>query len=190
MIEIPAFFSGYRKTFGRIKQKQIQPIEKLIAMMDADQRIVGRKEYWAYMLATVKHETADTFLPVKEAYWMTEKWREKHLRYHPWYGRGYVQLTWETNYAMAKRVLGVDFLADPDLVMVPEHAYEIMVQGMLDGWFTGKCLGDYLGSRTAQANPFKAYTKCRRIINGRDRDNEIAGLAMNFEKVLTLGGMR
>lgn len=40
----------------------------------------------AYVLATVDWETNKTFKPVKEAYWLSENWRKKNLRYYPFYG--------------------------------------------------------------------------------------------------------
>ena len=49
----------------------------------------------AYVLATAYWETARTMEPVREAFWMSEEWRRANLRYFPWYGRGFVQLTWE-----------------------------------------------------------------------------------------------
>lgn len=51
------------------------------------------------MIGTVAIETASTFAPVREAFWLDEAWRAANLRYHPYYGRGYIQLTWESNYA-------------------------------------------------------------------------------------------
>ena len=64
----------------------------------------------AYIMATAWWETAHTVEPVKEAYWVknAEAWRKKNLRYYPWYGRGYVQLTWERNYIHAGKQLGLD----------------------------------------------------------------------------------
>ena len=52
----------------------------------------------AYVLATAYHETAHTMKPVREAFWLSEGWRRDNLRYYPWYGRGYAQLTWRRNY--------------------------------------------------------------------------------------------
>jgi hypothetical protein len=48
----------------------------------------------AYVLATTQWETAQTFKPVREAFWKDEEWRRVNLaRYYPYYGRGFVQLT-------------------------------------------------------------------------------------------------
>ena len=48
------------------------------------------------VLATVEWETNKTFQPVREAYWLNEDWRRAHLKYYPYYGRGFVQLTWKS----------------------------------------------------------------------------------------------
>ncbi len=61
--------------------------------------------FTAYALATACHETAYTMQPVREAFWLSENWRRTHLRYYPFYGRGYVQLTWKANYERADREL-------------------------------------------------------------------------------------
>lgn len=50
------------------------------------------------MAGTLAIETASTFAPVREAFWLDEAWRQNNLRYYPYYGRGYIQLTWESNY--------------------------------------------------------------------------------------------
>ncbi|MGR9074141.1 MAG: peptidoglycan-binding protein, partial [Gammaproteobacteria bacterium] len=64
---------------------------------------IGLKTQVSYVLATTQWETAQTFRPVKEAYWLSEDWRKNNLRYFPYYGRGYVQLTWEKNYEKYSR---------------------------------------------------------------------------------------
>src|SRR5690554_6137901 len=76
----------------------------------------------AYLLATAMRETGHTMKPVKEAYWLSEAWRKKNLRYYPWYGRGYVQLTWEENYKKAQKILGLGtkLTDNPDSVMDPD----------------------------------------------------------------------
>jgi len=102
-----------------------------------------------------------------------------HSQYpYLYYGRGYVQLTWYFNYENASKKIGVDFLNNPDLVMNKNHAVKIMVQGMKDGWFTGKKLSDYINQSK------KDYLNARRIINGTDKDKLISGYAETFEKAL------
>ena len=73
----------------------------------------------AYVLATVQWETAQTFRPVREAFWLSEDWRRRNLRYYPYYGRGFVQITWKNNYEKYSKLLGVDLVNNPDLAMEP-----------------------------------------------------------------------
>ena len=157
MIDKKLFFDNYRKKFGIIYQEQVEPLETLLKFMENDYRLKDKRHYWAYMLATTKHETGDTFLPVKEAYWLSENWRKKNLRYYPWYGRGYVQLTWEPNYKKASKLIGINFTSDPDLILRYEYSYNVMAHGMITGWFTGKSLRDYLDKEPRDL--FKAFVK-------------------------------
>lgn len=136
----------------------------------------------AYVLATSDWETAHTHKPVKEAYWLDESWRRNHLRYYPWYGRGFVQLTWEVNYKRAQEELGLGTMLtdDPDKALDPEIACDIIIKGMIEGWFTGKKLSDYI---TLQRSDFVG---ARRIINGTDRAVEIASLAEDYDELLLM----
>jgi putative chitinase len=138
----------------------------------------------AYVMATAWWETAHTVEPVKEAYWVknAEAWRKKNLRYYPWYGRGYVQLTWERNYIHAGKQLGLDLTTNPESVMVPDVSAQILVTGSLEGWFTGKKLGDYI---TLSKSDFKG---ARRIINGTDKASAIAAIARAYDTALKAEG--
>lgn len=78
------------------------------------------------MLATVAIETAHTFQPVREAFWLDEDWRRNNLRYYPFYGRGFVQLTWLSNYQEAGTEIGIDLVDNPDLAMDPQYAADIL----------------------------------------------------------------
>ena len=128
----------------------------------------------AYILATAEWETNHTWKPVKEAYWTSEAWRKKHLRYYPYFGRGYVQITWKENYEKFGKLLGVDLVQHPDLALYPEYAAFILVYGMKHGIFTGKKLDDYITGRVSM------YADARRIINGTDKAGTIASMARDF----------
>jgi len=155
----------------------------------------------AYAMATAYHETVHTMLPIKEmggsAYYtrlydiggrnpdrarkMGNTAAGDGCRYC---GRGYVQLTWKSNYAKAGQALGADLVGQPDLAMKPDIAAAIMVRGMQEGWFTGKKLAHYLPSGSGTAAQFK---DARRIINGTDKDSLIAAYAVEFQKALGAG---
>jgi putative chitinase len=146
----------------------------------------------AYVLATEYHETNKTMQPVKEAYWLSEDWRKTHLPYYPWYGRGKAEITWEKNYRFATKrltelgVTGVDLIANPDQALDPVIATKILIVGMLEGWFTGKALRDFIPAVATRVN----YKNCRQVVNGHDDDDLIAGYAIEFEKGLRLGDWR
>ncbi|HEX8059168.1 MAG TPA: hypothetical protein VF481_21040 [Novosphingobium sp.] len=148
----------------------------------------------AYALATAFHETNATMQPVREAYWLSEAWRKKNLvRYYPWYGRGYVQLTWEDNYKKADRKLGLGgaLLANRDLAMDPEIAARIMRGGMDEGWFSRDRQGPHNFRRhlPAQGHATEAqFIAARWIINRNDKDKLIARHALQFQTALAKGG--
>ena len=77
-------------------------------------------------IATISVETASTFAPCREAFWLSEEWRKNNLRYYPYYGRGYIQLTWDYNYRTYGQLLGLDQLEqEPDLALDPNNAARI-----------------------------------------------------------------
>jgi putative chitinase len=59
------FFDSFKKEFGPLEQKQVAGLEFLLTAMEADEH-VSDVRHFAYMLATTKHETADTFHPIHE----------------------------------------------------------------------------------------------------------------------------
>lgn len=144
----------------------------------------------AYVLATEYHETARRMEAVREGLNVSDAWRRKNLRYYPWYGRGEIQLTWEKNYRFATQRLkelgyeGVDLIANPDQALDPVISTAVMIHGMLEGWFTDKKLRDYLPAEPTREH----YKNARRIVNGTDKADLIAGYAVEFEKALKLGG--
>ena len=174
------FFNIVRRQLhqGKLNQEQVDGYEAILNELDCYNLSTQEK---AYMLATAYHETKYTMQPVREAYWMSEAWRKKNLRYYPHYGRGYVQLTWPFNYERADRELGLNgaLVANLDLAMQPDIAAKIMIYGMREGWFTKFKLSDYIKKGKAD------YAGARRIINGTDDARLIAGYAETFEKALS-----
>ncbi len=188
-----AFFDSVRASgiFGSaLKPDQVKGLE---AVLGAARAAGWPLAFTAYALATACHETAYTMQPVREAFWLSESWRRTHLRYYPHYGRGYVQLTWKSNYGKADRELELGGrLSDSlDLALDPDIAAKIMVKGMQEGWFAG----DKAGQRHTLARHLPAsgaaslteFTSARRIINGTDQAAKIAGEAIKFQDALEAG---
>jgi len=179
-----AFYDHVRAKLGRLSPLQVSGFEAVLNVLD------GLPLSWqAYALATCWHETNKTMLPVREAYWVSENWRKKNLRYWPHYGRGYVQLTWDYNYKKADEELGLggSLVANLDRAMEPEIAAKILRFGMVEGWFTGKKFSTYL-PLTGVAKKTQ-YIAARRIINGLDKADLIEDYAQIFERGLRNGGL-
>lgn len=136
----------------------------------------------AYILATAFWETDRQMRPVEEAYWLSDDWRRSNLRYYPWHGRGYVQITWERNYIFAGEQLGLDLTSDPTEVMQPKIATIILVKGTLAGWFTGRALPEFVGPDRLD------YREARRVVNGTDQAGAIAALAHDYDAALAADG--
>jgi hypothetical protein len=99
-----------------------------------------------------------------------------------YYGRGYVQLTWWSNYVKAGVAIGkgLDLLFDPEKVNEPEIAYKIMSGGMRtgSGFANHRTFSRYFNDKGTD------YKSARRMVNGHDKADEIAAVAERFEKVL------
>ena len=100
-----------------------------------------------------------------------------------YFGRGYVQLTWWSNYVNAGVALrrGLELLLDPERVKDPDVAYQIMSLGMRTGtiFANGHSLDDYFTDRETD------YVQARHMVNGHDHAQDIARIAAKFERVLT-----
>lgn len=97
---------------------------------------------------------------------------------HLFFGRGFVQLTWYDNYLRAGTKLGVDLLQNPDLALDLAVSCKIIVVGMAEGWFTGRKLEHYFHSQKCD------WVGARKIVNGTDKDDLIAGYAKTFFRAL------
>jgi hypothetical protein len=183
-----AFFSAIRHSVfgGRLTQPQVDGVTLLLDAMGA----AGWSIAWAaYGMATAAHETAKSMQPVREAYYLGEPAAtnyRKGLRYSPFYGRGYVQLTWQKNYQHASDALGMGgaLLADPDEALEPSVAAAVMVRGMEEGWFTGRSLPAAL---PAERGSYAQFVGARAIVNGSDKADAIAALAIQFQDSFSAG---
>ncbi|WMT90178.1 hypothetical protein [Pelagibacterium sp. H642] len=178
-----AFYDALRPTLGALTQANVVGFE--LVLDEAAKRRTPIHDL-AYILATAWWESGKTMQPVREAYWLSEDWRRKNLRYYPFYGRGLVQLTWEDNYRRVGGFYGIDLVGHPDKAMEPALSVRILFDGMEQGWFTGKDLDDYIdGIDEDDDEDLREYANARRIVNGTDRQIEIGRLALMFEGALT-----
>jgi hypothetical protein len=177
------FFTEYRKKLDQnLTLSEVDAIDDFIDMVNAEIDYFSIPE-WAYVFATVFHETAQTFLPVIEAFWKSEEWRKRNFRYYPFYGRGFVQLTWERNYKLYTKLLKIDLINKPELACEPRYAFKILIDGCKFGRFTGVGLGKYL------KNGKPDYKNMRRVINGTDKAELIEEYAYEFKRILNISNI-
>lgn len=153
----------------RSKSEHIQ----LILQECQKQGIIDKRQI-SYVLATTYHETAHTYRPIDE-------YGGSKTRYAPYWGRGYVQLTWKFNYAKYSAHVGEDLVSHPEKAKEPRAAAFILVHGFKYGTFTGKALHHYINSARCD------FVGARRCINGTDKAALIAGYAQKWLQCLEKG---
>lgn len=177
MIKRETFFNKVRATpfGGSLSQSQVDGMNFMLDVFERDYNWPDLR-WLAYAFASAFHETAFTMQPIKE-YGSQSYLQSKP--YYPYFGRGYVQLTWEDNYRKMGDKLGVNLLGEnKDKALDPQIAAAVMYSGMRDGDFTGKKLATYFSSTVN--DPVNA----RRIINGTDQASTIAKYHEDFFEAL------
>ena len=190
------FFDTYRTRFGPLTQALVEALVFLLEQIEADTRFPGTvrdRQQLAYCFATFKWETAHTMRPIDE-FGTAERFNRLYgpqtrvgqrlgntqpgdgARFH---GRGYVQLTGRANYSRAGQAFNVNLTVAPDEAKDAELAYNIAIEGMRAGWFTGRRLDQYISGIQPPE-----YERARAIINGTDKAQTIADLARRFDEVL------
>ena len=178
----------YERSSGPLTANQRSGLAFLLDAIRADAAITDVR-CAAYMLATVKHECADRWQPIEEfgkgggrpyAAAVEVKGSDGKTYSHRYYGRGYVQLTWDYNYRGMSKQLGMGdaLLIHPEKALDRDIAYRILSEGMRRGSFTGKGLGKYIAGDACD------YRNARRIINGTDEAERIAGYATRLQTLL------
>ncbi|MCF5935354.1 carboxypeptidase [Xanthomonas perforans] len=115
----------------------------------------------SYMLATAQHETRNFQAP-EEDFGRSQARKLGYSGGEEFYGRGYVHLTHDYNYAKFDKLLGLngEMVRNPDMAKQPEIAAKVLVVGMRDGLFTGKPLDRYIDH-----DSHDVYN-ARRVVNG------------------------
>lgn len=185
MTDPGAFFSALRKLTGGLEQVQVDTVNGLLASAAH-----WPTSWLADGLATAWHEAR--FEPVEEIGKGRGKSYGKPGKYgQAPYGRGLVQVTWVDNYewldaaaAEAGLIKKGELLKDFSLALRPDIAALALVKGMEDGAYTGKSLADYLPDELGTQPQF---IQARRIINGTDRAELIAGYALKIQDGIVAG---
>lgn len=188
-----AFFDGLRRVTGALDQAQVDTIEALLR--EADHWPIG---WMAYGLGTAWHESR--LRPIREmggpgylakydtgklaaALGNTPEADGDGIKYA---GRGLVQITGLANYRKFAAMLGIDLVGNPDLALQPDVAVKILTLGMEGGKFTGIGLRECIIDRGTH----DTFVKARRIVNGIDKSQTIAGYAERCQEALDAGGWK
>ncbi len=145
------------------------------------------KAHWAYVLATIEWETNRSFLPIEEAYYIyggtpsqddgkwqeRENWRKRNFHYYPYFGRGYVQLTWERNYKFYANLFGISLEQMVGKALESGPSLFVILHGMSVGYF-GRPIHQYITKNKYD------FENARRCVNGLDHAKDIAKLAKSW----------
>lgn len=191
MIDRDAFFNGVRASLfgGKLSQSQVDGMNYLIDVWEAFFEKPNPRDgnrWLAYCMATVFHETGQKMQPVEEI------GKGKGYAYGKpagpyskvYYGRGHVQLTWEENYKKGEAQLKKNYALDvpiwpkPELMLNDQPSALVLYDGMTIGWFTGVGLPKFFNATTE--DPVNA----RRIVNGTDQAQTIAGYYQKFKAAI------
>ena len=176
---------------GNLTQSQVDGMEYLLDMWEeyfAPNNPNDGTMWLAYCLATVFHETAQNMRPLEEyGKGSGHSYGEPVDPYgNCYYGRGHVQLTWSENYLNGENILRDKYGLDCPIHEFPERMLEdepsalILMDGSVYGWFTGASLQQYFSKAKGIEDPVNA----RRVINGTDKADLIAGYFWKFKAAL------
>lgn len=151
--------NGYGRStdgFGIDRQQSVDLIVKT-----ALENGVNDPRQIAYMLATAQHETRNFTAP-DEDFGRSQARKLGYSGGENYFGRGYVHLTHDYNYAQFDQLLGLNgvLVRNPEMAKEPEIAAKILVIGMRDGLFRGVRLDRYIDHDTHD------LYNARRTVNG------------------------
>lgn len=187
-----AFFDGIRQQPfpGKLRVAQVSGIS---AVLDECVKSKIMDVRWiAYILATVFWETGQRMMPVREGFATTDagaraavaklfaqgrisrNYALPEANGISYYGRGRVQCTHLTNYRKLEKRFGLPFVSQPDLLLDSAIDAKVTVTGHVEGLWTKYDLSDFFNDKK------RDWVGARRIVNGQDHAQDIAGMAKLF----------
>ncbi len=193
MINRDQFLDGYVRHIGLPTSSQGHALVELVDFLNEPNGLTYSINCVAYFLATVKHECAGTWRPMKESgslmylhrrYWNLKTTRRQLGNLHKedavrFCKHGYLPIAGRRNFELLSKRLDVDFVGNPDLMLIPRHSFRIAEIIMVEGFLTGKKITEYITER--KNDLFHA----RRVIDGLNQAGRIEKMARQFLKVLT-----
>ena len=194
-MDLAKFFDAVRSSLfgGSLSQSQVHGMDTLLDAAEAagmtDPNQLG------YVFGGVYHETGKKMIPVREGFASTDAgaraavanlFRKKRISRDyaapvngvSYYGRGRIQNTHLANYQKLERRFGKPFVKNPDLLLDDAIDAQVTIVGHMEGIWTGKKLSDYIRPGSVD------FRNARRVINGTDKADLIAGYARKFAAAL------
>lgn len=137
--------------------------ENIATIVDSlNQKQIATPRVIAYAMATTERETGNTFKPIEEYDGPQQAIALGYSGGERYYGRGYIQITHDYNYAMygEKIGMGEELVNNPELALQPKIASEILAAFFKDNGVAAK----------AEEN----FVEARAPINGSDQAENIA----------------
>jgi hypothetical protein len=160
------YFDAVRESmFGSLTQQQVDGQNFILDAWETD--YYGNDLRWlSYFLATAFHETGATMWPIEEyGKGQGQPYGKPDENGNCFYGRGFVQLTWDSNYKRADSEFSwtgdKSCYLHPELQLDPVVSFPTGYTGMVEGWFRSPNKFDKFFSLTKD-DPFNA----RDMING------------------------
>jgi hypothetical protein len=191
MINRKKFFDTVRESLfnGVLTQRQVDGMNYLLDAWEKYFEAAAGKQsipWLSYAMATCHHETAYLHSPIEEYGKGSGKEYGETVPPHwvAYYGRGFVQCTWLSNYQKAEKILRETYHLECPCVEYPSRMLEhlpaalTMYDGLIGGWFTGAKLADFFNEK--KEDPYEART----CVNGHDHASTIESYYWKFKEAL------
>ena len=162
--------------FGYLTEEQIENVNAITATY-----LRTRKDIFqlAYMLATAWVESKFVLRPEARLAPGSEQFAFQSKYWDSGYfGRGFVKIRFREVYEQFAQLVNVDIVSHPELVNDdPMVAASVLLEGMVNGHFTGAGLSDFISPRRCD------FYQARRSVSGLDNAIEVASYAGKLSKM-------
>ena len=143
-------------------------------LMEECSKLFSDRRQLAYVLSTalgdtelrpMKEEkaTSGTLVQIQEEYWHTG-----------YYSRGYFLLIGKDEYSVFGKLIGIDIVNNPELLMAPSVAAKVLCVGMKKGLITGNRLDTFINDQKSD------WVGARKAVFGEYKSQQFADVAQRI----------